>query len=194
MSRKPLILGMVLLLGCAGCGGTDDADADAAADSSAVTAGQQPAAAAVTDAEIAAIVVGANTIDADLGDTASVRGTNTDIKAFGKTMSTDHRAVNAQAVELVTRLGVTPVESDISRKLASDAAAFRADLSGRTGAEFDRAYIDHEVAYHQAVIDALDTVLIPSAMNPELKQTLVGVRPAFVAHLEHARQLAAALK
>ena len=53
--------------------------------------------------------------------------------------------------------------------------------------------MDHEVAYHQQVIDAVDTVLIPNAKNAELKALLVSVRPAFVAHLEHAKKIQAAL-
>ena len=58
-----------------------------------------------------------------------------------------------------------------------------------SSAEFDRAYIDHEVEYHRAVLNALDDMLIPNATNAELRETLVGVRPAFEAHLEHAQSL-----
>ena len=61
------------------------------------------------------------------------------------------------------------------------------------GAAFDKAYIDNEVAYHQAVLDALDKTLIPSAKNEELKALLVKVRPAFVAHLEHAKKIQSSL-
>lgn len=146
------------------------------------------------DAEIAAIVVAANGIDADIGDLAAARATNKNIKQFGKTMGTDHRAVNKAAVDLVTKLKVTPVENDVSRKLKSDAAAFKAELEKKSGKQFDRAYIDHEVAYHQAVIEAVDKVLIPNAKNEELKNTLIGVRPAFIAHLEHAKHLQSELK
>lgn len=147
-----------------------------------------------TDEEIAGIVVAANAIDAELGDLAAARAVNAEVREFGKTMSRDHRAVNAQAAALVERLGVTPVESEISRSLRADAAAFRADLEKKTGLEFDRAYVAHEVAYHQAVIDAVDQVLLPNAQNGELKQTIASVRPALAAHLEHARQLAGKLK
>jgi putative membrane protein len=45
------------------------------------------------------------------------------------------------------------------------------------------------VAYHQAVLDAVDKTLLPSARNAELKALLVKVRPAFEAHLQMARQL-----
>jgi len=61
------------------------------------------------------------------------------------------------------------------------------------GGAFDRAYVDHEVTYHQSVIDAVDSTLIPSAKNAELKALLVKVRPAFIAHLEHAKTLQASL-
>jgi putative membrane protein len=64
-------------------------------------------------------------------------------------------------------------------------------LKKLSGNEFDRAYVDHEVAYHQSVLDALDKTLIPSARNAELRALLVKVRPAFVAHLEHAKKLQA---
>jgi len=148
----------------------------------------------VSDAEIAAIVVAANAIDAEAGELAASRATEPAVREFGKTMVTDHRAVNEQAGALVARLGVTPAENEVSKKLRADASAFQAELRAKSGAEFDRAYIEHEVAYHRAVIDALDQLLIPSAGNPELKQTLIAVRPAFLAHLRHAEQIQDALR
>ena len=50
----------------------------------------------------------------------------------------------------------------------------------KKGGDFDRAYVDHEVAYHQAVIDAIDKSLVPNAKNAELKDLLVKSRPAWV--------------
>jgi putative membrane protein len=154
----------------------------------------QATAPSVTDAEIAAIVVTANTIDAEAGDLAVTRASSEEVRAFAKTMATDHRAVNAQAGALVTRLGVVPVTNAVSEKLKVEAATVQADLSKKSGADFDRAYIAREVAYHRAVIEAVDQLLIPSARNAELKQTLISVRPAFVAHLRHAEQLQQSLK
>jgi putative membrane protein len=147
-----------------------------------------------SDAEIAAIVVAANAVDADMGDLAATRGSSAEVRQFGKTMSTDHRAVNQAAGELVARLKVTPVENAISRKLQTDGNAVRAELSNKTGSEFDRAYMTYEVEYHKAVIAAVDQVLSPNADNAELKQTIISVRPALVAHLEHAEKLLAGLK
>jgi putative membrane protein len=152
-----------------------------------------PAKSGLDDAQIAAIVVAANQVDIDAGNLAASTSKNPDVVSFAKLMVTDHTAVNDAAVKLVTRLGVTPRESDVSRSLVSGGDANRASLAALTGDAFDRAYVDHEVTYHQQVIDAVDSALIPSASNAELKQTLVSVRPALVTHLEHAKHLQAAL-
>ena len=163
------------------------------------TASPQPSAAAstaprVSDAEIAAIVVAANAIDVDAGRLALARSQNPEVRRFAQTMVTDHTAVNEAAAALVGRLGVTPAESQISRGLKESAQQTHARLSALQGAAFDQAYLDNEIAYHDAVIKAVDGVLIPSAANAELRAALVGARPAFQAHLEHARHARAALQ
>ena len=142
-----------------------------------------------TDAQIAAIVVTANQVDIDAGQLAASKATNPQVKAFGQQMATDHARVNKQATELVTKLGVTPEDNPTAQSLKSGGAANVKNLQQLNGAAFDKAYVDHEVAYHQQVLDAVDKTLIPSANNAELKALLVKVRPAFVAHLEHAKHL-----
>ena len=153
-----------------------------------------PAAApALTDANIAAIVVTANTADIRNGEMAKTNSKNKAVVAFAQQMITDHTSVNKQATDLVTKLNVTPEENDTSRQLASSSDATRESLRAKTGADFDKAYIDNEVAYHQAVLDMLDNTLIPGAQNAELKSLLESVRPAFVAHLDHAKKVQGSL-
>lgn len=147
----------------------------------------------INDAQIAAIVVTANQVDVDAGRLAESSAADARVKAFGKQMATDHTGVNKQAVDLATRLGVTPQDHPTARGLKDAGAANVKRLSGLKGAAFDRAYIEHEVAYHQQVLDALDKTLIPGAANGELKALLVKVRPAFVAHLEQAKTIERAL-
>ena len=147
----------------------------------------------VTDAQIAHIVVTANQIDIDAGKLAKAQSTNAEVKKFADTMVTDHTGVNKSATELVTKLKVTPEDNPTSQSLKKDADANLKKLKGLSGAAFDKAYVDNEVAYHQAVIDALDKTLIPGAKNAELKALLVKVRPAFVSHLEHAKHLQSSL-
>jgi putative membrane protein len=143
----------------------------------------------LSDAEIASVVVTADNIDIDLARFAETRSKNQDVLKFAATMITDHSAVNAQATALVKKLGVTPADNPVSQSLQKGAAEARKTLEPLKGSAFDQAYIGREVAYHQAVLDALDTLLIPSASNAELKQLLVSVRPAIAAHLAHAQML-----
>lgn len=151
-------------------------------------------AAGPSDAQIAAIVVVANTVDIEAGQLAQSKSRNADVKKFAKLMIADHSGVNKQAVELVTRLKVTPEENDISKSLKQGGSDTLARLKALNGAQFDKAYVDNEVAYHQAVIDAIDKTLIPNAQNAELKALLVKVRPAFDAHLGHARHMQSSMK
>ena len=147
----------------------------------------------VNDAQIASIVVTANQVDIDAGKLATSKATNGDIKAFARLMVTDHTAVNKSATDLAAKLKVTPEDNPTSRSLKADGEKSIAHLKTLKGAAFDRAYVDREVAYHQQIIDALDKTLIPGATNGELKALLVKVRPAFVAHLEHAKRLQASV-
>ena len=143
----------------------------------------------VNDAQIASIVVTANQVDIDAGKLAESRTTNAEVKAFARLMVTDHTAVNKSATELAAKLKVTPQDNPTSESLKSGGDKNLAHLRTLTGTSFDKAYVDQEVAYHQQVIDALDKTLIPGAANAELKALLIKVRPAFVAHLEHAKRL-----
>lgn len=147
----------------------------------------------LSDANIAAIVVGANKIDISAGKIALTRSQNADIKQFAQLMINDHNAVLNAAVELVTKLGVTPVNNDLVAILSAQSAEHEATLKTLSGKAFDQSYIDHEVAYHQAVIDVIETQLIPAAQNQALKDTLIGVVPAFKAHLAHSQKVQAAL-
>jgi putative membrane protein len=148
----------------------------------------------INDAQIAAIVVTANQVDIDAGQLAAARASSAEVKKFGQQMVTDHKGVNKSAVDLATKLKVTPEENETSKALKAGGEKNVANLKTLKGAAFDKAYVDHEVAYHTQVIEALDKTLIPNAKNAELKALLVKVRPAFVAHLEHAKSIQSSLK
>jgi putative membrane protein len=109
-------------------------------------------------------------------------------------MITDHSGVNKQATALVKKLKVTPKDSDTSKSLKDGGTTNISKLKGLKGKEFDKAYVDNEVTYHQAVLDEIDKTLIPNAKNAELKGLLEKVRPVIDSHLQHAKQLQASLK
>lgn len=153
---------------------------------------QNPPAAAspqLSDPQIAHVAVTANSIDIERAKFVRTRSHNRAVREFAATMIRDHGSVNARAAALAKKLGVTPTDNAVSQSLQAAAKAAHDSLAGLQGAAFDRAYIAHEVGYHQAVLDAIDKVLIPNTQNAELKQLLTDVRPVVAAHLEHAQQL-----
>jgi putative membrane protein len=148
----------------------------------------------LTDPEIASVAVVANQNDIDFSNIAKAKSKNADITQFAQTMATDHQSVIDQAVALVKKLNVTPKDNATSKKLLSDAANTKKMLLSKSGAAFDKAYIDNEVAYHKAVINAVENVLIPDATNAELKSLLQNVLPVLKTHLEHAEMVQKNLK
>jgi putative membrane protein len=149
---------------------------------------------APNDAQIAHIVVTANQVDIDAGKLAESKGSTADVKSFGKQMVTDHAGVNKQATALVQKLKVKPEDNPTSQSLKKEGEDNVKKLQALSGPAFDKAYIDHEVAYHEQVLDAIDKTLVPNAKNAELKALIVKVRPAFVAHLDHAKKIQSSLK
>jgi len=143
----------------------------------------------LTDPEIASVAVTANQIDIDAGKFAKEKSKNQEVLKFAETMINDHQAVIDQAVALVKKLNVTPKDNAVSQKMSADAANTKKMLQSKSGKDFDKAYIDNEVSYHKAVIDAVQNVLIPQSQNAELKQLLQNIIPALKAHLEHAEMV-----
>jgi putative membrane protein len=143
----------------------------------------------LSDPEVAHVAVTANTIDVEAGAVATGKAKSPEVKRFGEMMKRDHAAVNERAAALAKKLGVTPKDNAVSQSLLEGAKEAKARLEPLQGAEYDRAYVEREIGYHQAVLDALDKVLIPTTENGELKQLLVEVRPAFAAHLAYAKQV-----
>lgn len=154
---------------------------------------EDTAAKAPNDAQIAQIVLTADSVDVDYGNLAVKKTKNAEVKAFAETMIRDHTAVNNKATALAKKLGMTPEASDTSKSLQSGGEAEMAKLHALHGTAFDKAYVDNEVAYHESVIGALKTVLLPNAKNAELKSLLESGLPIFESHLEHAKTLQASL-
>ena len=153
------------------------------------TAFSQQAASKLSDPEVASVAVVANQIDIGYAQIAKTRSKDAEVLKFAETMINDHNAVLEKAGALVKKLGVTPKDNDVSKKLLADAKKTREMLESKSGNAFDKAYVDNEVTYHKAVIDAVEGLLIPETDNAELKSLLQDVLPALKAHLGHAEML-----
>jgi putative membrane protein len=147
-----------------------------------------------TDPQIAHIAYTAGLIDIAAAKQAISKTKNNDVKAFAEDMMRDHEAVNKQALDLVKKLKVTPEDNDTSKTLNKNASDKLAELAKLDGVGFDKAYIANEVAYHKAVDSALETTLIPSSTNPELKSLLQTGLKIFQGHEQHAEHVLATMK
>jgi putative membrane protein len=147
-----------------------------------------------TDPQIAHVAYTAGSIDIEAAKLALAKSKNPAVRDFAQTMLRDHEAVNEKALALVNKLGVTPEANATSEALEKQAAETKTRLSRLSGAAFDRAYAANEAGYHKVVNGALQTVLIPSAHNAELKGLLETGLTLFGEHQKHAEQLAASLK
>lgn len=147
-----------------------------------------------TDPQIAHIAYTAGVIDVEAGKQALAKSQNKEVRAFAESMVRDHEAVNKQALDLVKKLNVTPADNDTSRALAKQAADKKAELAKLNGAAFDKAYVANEVAFHKTVNGALESTLIPSAGNADLKSLLQTGLKLFQGHQQHAEHVAASLK
>jgi putative membrane protein len=140
------------------------------------------------DATIVAIFDNANTVDIETGKLAAERGHSNEVRQFGAMLARDHDMVRQQGRDLAKKLGVTPTPP-AGDKSAQDQAAVIRRLSALSGPEFDRAFLQREVQFHQDVIAAIKTTLLPAIKNAELKALVVKVAPAFEAHLQMAENL-----
>jgi putative membrane protein len=142
----------------------------------------------LTDSQIASVAVVANQVDVNYGKIALKKSTNADVKKFAQTMITDHESIIKTAVDLVKKLGVNPNhDNSVSKSLLAGEKETTEKLNSFSGDDFNKAYIDNEVTYHEAVINAVKTVLIPQTVNTELKSTLESIVPLLEHHLEMAK-------
>jgi putative membrane protein len=146
------------------------------------------------DAQIAHIAYTAGLADIANAEQAMKKSKNKDVRAFAQNMLQDHKAVNDKALALVKKLNVTPQDNDTSKAIAKGQADKRAELAKLNGAAFDKAYAANEVAYHKTVNGALQSTLIPSSSNAELKSLLETGLKIFQGHQQHAEHVAAELK
>jgi putative membrane protein len=144
--------------------------------------------AALDDATIVAIFDQANTSDIETGELAVKMGSTKEIRDFGAMLARDHKTVRQQGRDLAGKLGVKPTAPKPDEGKKGHEAVMK-QLRSLKGAEFDKAFLQNEVGYHDAVIAAVTTTLLPAIQNAELKQLVTTVAPAFVAHRDAAKYM-----
>lgn len=202
-SRSLAALSAGLVLAFAACskkdaGTSDTGMAAATTDTSAMAAttdtGMSAApAAALTDPNIVYILDNANMLDSAAGSIAATKGTNSEVRDFGKRMMRDHHQLRQQGQDLAKKLNVTPAAPANDNSKADYDKTMSLLNGAAKGKDFDKAYIDNEVTYHKAVLETA-TAAMNAAQNAELKNLIQKAAPAIQAHLDMAQSIQGKLK
>lgn len=197
MRRQTLTL-TLLAVTLAGCGGSDD-DGVLADSSGVVTAGGSGATASaagtfdettagLTDANVLYILDQANVTDSAHGALAVSMATRGDVKSYGRLMTSEHHALREEGKSLAARLGVVAQapESDRSERSALESLDRLRRMA--RGADWDRAYLDHEVAYHAQTLETARQAAATTS-NAEIRALLERAAPVVERHLARAREL-----
>ena len=175
-----------------GMAATGDTGAAVMSADTGMSASATPAA-TLSDANIAYILDNANMLDSAAGSVAATKGTNSEVRDFGKRMMRDHHSLRQQGQDLVKKLGVTPTPPANDSSKANYDTTMSMLNGAAKGKDFDKAYIDNEVTYHKAVLETA-TAAMGAAQNAELKNLIQKAAPAVQAHLDMAQSIQGKLK
>jgi putative membrane protein len=164
------------------------ADSAAAATATAAPAGAPAPAPALTDANILAVMDAANMADSSDGAVAATKGTNPDVKAFGRDMVKDHHELRKEGQDLAKKLNVTPALPPGDNSAAAAKAWHDSLVALPKGDTFDKAYIDHEVLAHQSVLATLQTAS-SATQTAELKSAIEKAAKKVQDHLDKAQTI-----
>ncbi len=147
------------------------------------------AATTLDDATLFAIFDQANGADIWTGRLGVKYGHSAEVRELGKMVATDHVAVQQMGRDLAKKLGIIPVppDNDTSAEKLAETVEM---LQSKSGVEFDRAYLHHEILFHQSVINAINTTLLPAVKNDEFKKLIKKVLPGFEHHLAATKAVA----
>jgi putative membrane protein len=189
-------VGLALIaLAAAGCGGgEEEGDTAAATDTLAMDSAAAPAAPMMGDPEIAAILAASDTAEIQPSQLALQRGQNAAVKEFAQRMVTDHGMLSDSLRAMAQQHNIVPAPGPVSQQMQSQTQTTLQSLQGLNGAAFDSAYVQAMADSHQMALTTIDSQLLPSAQNPQLRASIEQkVRPAVAMHLEQIQQIQGSL-
>ena len=188
IGRTTILLSTLALVAACGEKKSDNAMADSLAMTVDTTAMAPALPAALTDPNIVYILDQASASDSARGALAQIKGTNADVKNYGRMMMGEHHGLRVAGLDLAKKLAVTPMAPAGDQSDAMAAQEMSLLESTAKGAAWDKAYIDYEVTYHQAVLETA-TKALGMAQNQELKDLIGTAAPVLQRHLDRALEL-----
>lgn len=146
-----------------------------------LTVPQPVARVAASDASFVQQVAGSSAAEIELARLAYVRAQSPDVRAFARQMLIDHRDMAIQLDNFALERGYL-----ITWQIPADKAQTIQQLSGLSGPDFDRAYMNEMVAAHENTVTILEA---QSASGRETASVADAALPTVRHHLEMARAL-----
>ena len=162
---------------------------------SACTTTMAPIPGATSEEDMAAILMTNDEAEIAQGQAASTRATREEVRSFAQMLVTDHTAGLANMRDFFNREGVNAATGNaIAETLRANSQTSITNLGTYTGADFDRAFMQHQVDAHSWALNTVETAFLPSARTPEMRSMLTAKRAALAAHLDRARQILSGLR
>ena len=150
----------------------------------------QPAAVStLNDAAIFAIFDEVNAVDIWTARLGAKKCHAQEVCDLARMVVSDHEQVQQMMRDMARKLAITPVPPDNDSNAQAHAKAIGL-LQDKSGAEFDRAYLLHEIEFHSAAVNAVKQTLLPAIQNAEFKALVQKVLPGFEHHLAETAEVA----
>jgi len=153
-----------------------------------------PQTAPLTDAQIVKVAETVDMGEIEQAKEVQKKAKNAQVKKLAAHMISQHTKSKNKGASLAKKADLTPEESAVSTEISSKgAAALESIKTAAAPADAERAYIDAQVQQHETVLELINTRLLPSAVNADLKAQLEETRSMVEKHIEEARKVQQAL-
>lgn len=192
--KKLMYIGLIAGVACLvqACGGNKDskASADSANTAKADTAKKDSSASAVDkdDAKFAVAAANGGMAEVELGALAQEKAGNAKVKDFGSMMVKDHSKANDEMKALAKSKGITLPDSIDSKE-----KKVKSDLSAKSGADFDKAYVSNMIDDHKEDIKEFEDAA-KNVKDPDLKAFAVKTLPTLKMHLDAIQKIHDSMK
>ena len=130
------------------------------------------------DAEFAVAAANAGMAEVELSKLAETKATNAKAKEFAGMMVKDHGGANQKLMDLAKAKNIT-----LPTTVGADEQKTMADLQTKTGADFDKAYVDVMVKDHKKAVDLFEGAA-KDAKDAEIKAFATETLPTLKSHLQ----------
>jgi putative membrane protein len=141
------------------------------------------------DPEVAMVLSVSNLANVREGDLARDHAASQAVKDFAASMASEHAQLASKTENSLAKKEIASADSTLSRQIDSDSGKAVEALRTRSGADFDRAYLDRVITLHRFVLDTIDKTLKPAAKAKEVKAAIDDNRAAEAKHLARAEEI-----